>query len=185
MSQNKDTQVTIYNDTTEEQGIKNKLSANATIFSHEAELDSDSDSDHQETLQQENQENVELGQEFLADKWKEEDWKNFTSATSGRTATKKILVEERFRLIFHIYNLDSLEWSCLLLAGDRRPSSLDRMAKHLERYLYSANRNIMRIRNYFANIAASLDLFTDVDSRMVRKLAELIGEFQSPGQKAP
>ncbi len=110
MSQNKDTQVTIYNETTEEQGIKNKLSANATIFSCEAELD----------IEQTHPE--------------EQPPKRYWWRSNSR--------------LISIYNLDSLEWSCLFLAGDMQPSSLDRVAKYLERYLYSANRNIMRIRKH-------------------------------------
>jgi hypothetical protein len=50
------------------------------------------------------------------------------------------------------------------------------MGKHLERYLYSDNPNVAIIRKDMATIAASLDMFTEVDSRMFSKLADLIRE---------
>jgi hypothetical protein len=46
-------------------------------------LESDSDSEHQEMLHQENKEVVERGNEVLADQWKEEDRKTFTSDSTG------------------------------------------------------------------------------------------------------
>jgi hypothetical protein len=184
MSHGHGTQVIHYDENTEERGIQSKLAANEQVFRQEADLDSDSDSEHQEMLRKENNEVIEGGIEVLADKWKDEDWKNFTTDSTGRSGKKKILVEERFRLLYSIYNLDSLEWSCLFLSGDRQPSSLDRMGKHLERYLYSDNPNVKRIREDFATIAASLDMFTEVNSEMFRKLAGLIREsFRSLNRK--
>ncbi len=47
---------------------------------------------------------------------------------------------------------------------------------HLERYLYSDYSAIRMVRRDFASIAASLDMFSEVNSKMFRKLAELIRE---------
>jgi len=176
LSQTKTTQRTIYAEDTEEQGIKSKLMANKEIFSYVAAIESGSDSEHEAALQKQAEENLELGQEDLANSWQKADWKNFTSDTQGRGPTRRILAKERFRLLFSIYNLDCLEWSCLFLAGDRMPSSRDRMGKHLERYLYSDNLNVALIRRDMATSAASKDMLTEVDSRMFTKLADLIRE---------
>jgi hypothetical protein len=176
MGQLPKTQEDIYCENREEQGIQSKLAANAPIFEHEATLESDSDSEHEEALRKESQADVQLGKKYLQDKWQDLDWKNFTQDTSARTDHKKMLVEERFRLIWSIYSLVDPEYSCLFLAGDRVPSSNARMGKHLERFLYSPKRDMIKVRMDFAAIAASMDMFTDVDEFMFRKLAELIRE---------
>jgi hypothetical protein len=123
LSQTKTTQRTIYAEDTEEQGMNSKLLANKEIFRYEATIENGSDSEHEAALRKQAEENLELGQEDLANCWQKADWKNFTSDTQGRGPTRRILAEERFRLLFLIYNLDCLEWSCLFLAGDRKPSS--------------------------------------------------------------
>ncbi len=51
-------------------------------------MESDSDSEHQEMLRQENKEVVERGNEVLADQWKEEDWKTFTSDSTQKIRNK-------------------------------------------------------------------------------------------------
>jgi hypothetical protein len=122
LSQTKTTQRKVYAEDTEGQGINSKLLANKEIFSYEAAIESGSDSEHEAALRKQAEENLELGQEDLANSWQKADWKNFTSETQGRGPTRRILAEERFRLLFSIYNLDRLEWSCLFLAGDRMPS---------------------------------------------------------------
>jgi hypothetical protein len=176
LSQSKTTQVKIYAENTEEQGIQSKLSANKEIFSYEASIESGSDTEHEEARRKQADETKKLGEESLANDWREAEWKNFTRDPQGRGPHRRILAKERFRLIYSIYNLDDLEWSCLFLAGERMPSSLDRMAKHLERYLYSDNPNVRWIRRDFARIAAALDIFTEVEPRMFRELARLIRE---------
>jgi hypothetical protein len=176
LSQNKGTQLTHYAEDREEQGIQSKLSANKEIFSYEASIESGSDTEHEEARRKQADEIKKLGDESMANTWRKEEWKNFMSDPQGRGPSRRILAEERFRLIYSIYNLDDLEWSCLFLAGERMPSSLDRMAIHLERYLYSNNPNVRWIRRDFAKIAASLDMFTDVEPRMFKELARLIRE---------
>jgi hypothetical protein len=55
--------------------------ANKEIFSYEAAIESGSDSEHEAALQKQAEENLELGQEDLANSWQKADWKNFTSDT--------------------------------------------------------------------------------------------------------
>jgi hypothetical protein len=158
--------------------------ANKEIFSYEAAIESGSDSEHEAALRKQAEENLELGQEDLATSWQVADWKNFTRDTQGRGPTIRILAEECFRLLFSIYNLDCLEWSCLFLTGEGMPSSRDRMGKHLERYLYSDNPNVAIIRRDMVTIAASLHMFTEVDSKMFTKFANLIREsFRAMNRK--
>jgi hypothetical protein len=88
LAHDKHTQVTRYNETTKDRGIQSKLAANELVFWQEAELESDSDSEHQEMLRQENKEVVERGNEVLADQWKEEDWKTFTSDSTQKIRNK-------------------------------------------------------------------------------------------------
>jgi hypothetical protein len=96
LSQAKTTQRTIYAEDTEEQGINSKLLANKEIFSYEAAIESGSDSKHEAALRKQAEENLELGQEDLANSWQKADWKNFTSDTQGRGPTRRSLAEERF-----------------------------------------------------------------------------------------
>jgi hypothetical protein len=54
MSHGHGTQVIHYDEKTEERGIQSKLAANEQVFRQEADLDSDSDSEHQEMLRKKN-----------------------------------------------------------------------------------------------------------------------------------
>jgi hypothetical protein len=130
------TQQKIYATDLQEVGIANKMRAQKTVLEQEANILLPEDASHQVALEAQARENVLRAQEFQQAAWIDEDFKKFMTETMSRSRTRKIMALEQIRILISIYALDDPEFSSLFLAGDRCPSHLNRMAVHMERYLY-------------------------------------------------
>jgi hypothetical protein len=130
------TQQKIYATDLQEVGISNKIRAHKTVLEQEANIPSTEDESHQVALEAQARENALRAQEFQQAAWIDEDFQKFMSETTSRSRTRKIMALERIRILTSIYSLDDPEFSSLFLAGDRCPSRLNRMAVHMQRYLY-------------------------------------------------
>ncbi len=150
-----DTQESIYNDRTEETGIRNKKIANKKILKKEAlaykykELDAET----REFLESQQKENLSLSRTMTREEIKIKEFRKNFKGTTKYSVHQKLLPIQRYRLIHSIYRLDNIEWSCLFFCGAAPPAN-PTTAHHFKRYLVSEGPEMDQIRIDMAQIAA-------------------------------
>jgi hypothetical protein len=168
-----DTQETIYNEKTEEVGIKNKMTANRKILKKEKKAFKydEIDSETKEFYEKQQKENTALSQTMIREEAENKEYaKNFNEKTKV-SLHQKLYPIQRFRLIHSIYRLDSIEWSCLFFCGDGPPSNPTRMSQHFKRYLFmTEGQDMDQIRIDMAEVAANYPQ----DDKLFLKLSKLI-----------
>jgi hypothetical protein len=159
-----DTQEEIYNDRTEEIGIKNKMIANRKILEKEAKARTHlkMDAGRKDFFEKQQLENTALGRKMMLQEAEDKEFDKSKNETRINGGKQKIFPRQRFDLLRSIFRLDSVEWTCLWVCGDGVPKNKRILAAFFERYLFSNGKKMDEIRQDIANIASHYPTDTDL-----------------------
>jgi hypothetical protein len=181
-----ETQETIYNEKTEEVGIKNKIIANRRLLKKEASSFKydEIDPEVRKFYESQQKENTLLSRTMIREEAVNKEFaKNFNEKTKV-SLHQKLYPIQRFRLVHSIYRLDSIEWSCLFFCGDGPPSNPTRMSQHFKRYLFmTEGQDMDMIRIDMAKVAANYPQDDDLFLKLTKLILNSFRQGYYPSKK--